>query len=143
VISGFSSIFTGLNFIVTTHRLRAPGLTWWRLPIFVWTTYATSFIFLLAVPVLAMAVSLVAIQRLLGIGVFDPALGGDPLLFQHLFWFYSHPAVYIMVLPGMGVVSEIIPCFARKQLFGYKAVALASIGIATLSFLVWAHHMFV
>jgi cytochrome c oxidase subunit 1 len=143
VISGFSSIFTGLNFIVTTHRLRAPGLTWWRLPIFVWTTYATSFIFLLAVPVLAMAVSLVVIERLLGIGVFDPSLGGDPLLFQHLFWFYSHPAVYIMVLPGMGVVSEIIPCFARKQLFGYKAVALASIGIATLSFLVWAHHMFV
>jgi cytochrome c oxidase subunit 1 len=143
VISGFSSIFTGLNFIVTTHRMRAPGLTWWRLPIFVWTIYATSFIFLLAVPVLTMALILVGLERLFHIGVFDPAFGGDPLLFQHLFWFYSHPAVYIMILPGMGIVSEVIPCFARKSLFGYTAVALASIGIASLSFLVWAHHMFV
>jgi cytochrome c oxidase subunit 1 len=143
VISGFSSIFTGLNFIVTTHQMRAPGMTWWRLPIFVWSVYATSFIFILAVPVLAMALILVILERLLHIGVFDPAYGGDPLLFQHLFWFYSHPAVYIMILPGMGVVSEVIPCFARKQLFGYTAVALASIGIAALSFLVWAHHMFV
>jgi cytochrome c oxidase subunit I len=143
VISGFSSIFTGLNFIVTIHRLRAPGLTWWRLPIFVWTIYATSFIFLLAVPVLAMALILVILERLLRIGVFDPALGGDPLLFQHLFWFYSHPAVYIMILPGMGVVSEVIPCFARKQIFGYTFVAVASFGIACLGFLVWAHHMFV
>jgi cytochrome c oxidase subunit 1 len=143
VISGFSSIFTGLNFIVTTHRLRAPGLTWWRLPLFVWTLYATSFIFLLAVPVLAMALTLVAIERILAIGIFDPALGGDPLLFQHLFWFYSHPAVYIMILPGMGIVSEIIPCFARKNIYGYTAVALSSFGIACLSFLVWAHHMFV
>ncbi len=143
VISGFSSIFTGLNFIVTVHKMRAPGLYWWRLPIFVWTIYATSFIFLLAVPVLAMALILVALERILGIGVFDPALGGDPLLFQHLFWFYSHPAVYIMILPAMGVVSEVIPCFARKKLFGYTAVALSSFGIASLSFLVWAHHMFV
>jgi cytochrome c oxidase subunit 1 len=143
VISGFSSIFTGLNFIVTTHRLRAPGLTWWRLPVFVWSTYATSLIFLLAVPVLAMAVILEILERWMGIGVFDPALGGDPLLFQHLFWFYSHPAVYIMVLPGMGVVSEIIPCFARKKLYGYTSVALASFALASLSFLVWAHHMFV
>jgi cytochrome c oxidase subunit 1 len=143
VISGFSSIFTGLNFIVTIHRLRAPGLTWWRLPIFVWTIYATSFIFLLAVPVLAMAIILVILERLLGIGIFDPALGGDPLLFQHLFWFYSHPAVYIMILPGMGVASEVIPCFARKKLFGYTFVALSSFGIAWLGFLVWAHHMFV
>ncbi len=143
VIAGFSSIFTGLNFIVTTHRLRAPGLTWWRLPIFVWTVYATSFIFLLAVPVLAMALILEILERFLHIGVFDPALGGDPLLFQHLFWFYSHPAVYIMILPGMGVVSEVLPCFARKNLYGYTAVALSSFGIATLSFLVWAHHMFV
>jgi cytochrome c oxidase subunit 1 len=143
VISGFSSIFTGLNFIVTVHRLRAPGLTWWRLPMFVWTIYATSFIFLLAVPVLAMAFILALVERLFGIGIFDPALGGDPLLFQHLFWFYSHPAVYIMILPGMGIVSEIIPCFARKNLFGYTAVALASFGIAALGFLVWAHHMFV
>jgi cytochrome c oxidase subunit 1 len=143
VISGFSSIFTGLNFIVSTHKLRAPGLTWWRLPLFVWTLYATSFIFLLAVPVIAMALTLVAIERILGIGIFDPALGGDPLLFQHLFWFYSHPAVYIMILPAMGVVSEVIPCFARKKLYGYTAVCLSSFGIATLSFLVWAHHMFV
>jgi cytochrome c oxidase subunit 1 len=143
VISGFSSIFTGLNFIVTIHRLRAPGLTWWRLPLFVWTIYATSFIFILAVPVLAMAVILVILERLLHIGVFDPALGGDPLLFQHLFWFYSHPAVYIMILPGMGVISEVFPCFARKNLYGYTAVALSSFGIAALGFLVWAHHMFV
>jgi cytochrome c oxidase subunit 1 len=143
VISGFSSIFTGLNFIVTVHRLRAPGLTWWRLPLFVWTIYATSFIFLLAVPVLAMALILQIVERLLQIGIFDPALGGDPLLFQHLFWFYSHPAVYIMILPGMGVVSEVIPCFARKNLYGYTAVALSSFGIACLGFLVWAHHMFV
>jgi cytochrome c oxidase subunit 1 len=143
VISGFSSIFTGLNFIVSVHKLRAPGLTWGRLPMFVWTLYATSFIFLLAVPVLAMALILVILERLLHIGVFDPEFGGDPLLFQHLFWFYSHPAVYIMILPGMGVVSEVIPCFARKNLFGYWAVALASFGIACLSFLVWAHHMFV
>jgi cytochrome c oxidase subunit I len=143
VVAGFSSIFTGLNFIVTTHRLRAPGLTWWRLPIFVWTVYGTSFIFLLAVPVLAMSLILVILERFLHIGVFDPALGGDPLLFQHLFWFYSHPAVYIMILPGMGVISEVLPCFARKNLYGYTAVALSSFGIATLSFLVWAHHMFV
>jgi cytochrome c oxidase subunit 1 len=143
VISGFSSIFTGLNFIVTTHRMRAPGLTWWRLPIFVWALYATSFIFILAVPVLAMALILVAIERFLGMGIFDPALGGDPLLFQHMFWFYSHPAVYIMILPSMGVVAEVIPCFARKNLYGYSAVALSSLGIAAVGFLVWAHHMFV
>ncbi len=143
VIAGFSSLFTGLNFIVTVHRMRAPGLTWFRLPIFVWTIYATSIIFLLAVPVLAMALILVILERLLHIGVFDPALGGDPVLFQHLFWFYSHPAVYIMILPGMGVVSEVIPCFARKRLFGYDFVAFSSLGIACLGFLVWAHHMFV
>lgn len=143
VLTGFSSILTGLNFIVTIHKLRAPGLTWWRLPMFVWTLYATSFIFLLGVPVLAMALILVIVERLTGLGIFDPDLGGDPLLFQHLFWFYSHPAVYIMILPGMGVVSEVIPCFSRKNLYGYTAVALSSFGIATLSFLVWAHHMFV
>jgi cytochrome c oxidase subunit 1 len=143
VMSGFSSLLTGLNFIVTTHWLRAPGMTWFRLPIFVWTIYATSFIFLLAVPVLAMALILVIIERVLQIGIYDPALGGDPLLFQHLFWFYSHPAVYIMILPGMGVVSEVIPCFARKSLFGYTFVAFASFGIAMLGFFVWAHHMFV
>ncbi|HJT77490.1 MAG TPA: cbb3-type cytochrome c oxidase subunit I, partial [Gemmataceae bacterium] len=143
VIAGFSSILTGLNFIVTTHRMRAPGLTWWRLPVFVWSLYATSYIFILAVPTLAMALILVILERLLHIGIFDPALGGDPLLFQHLFWFYSHPAVYIMILPGMGIVSEVIPCFARKNLYGYTAVALSSFAIAALGFLVWAHHMFV
>ena len=143
VIAGFSSLLTGLNFVVTTHWMRAPGLTWFRLPIFVWTLYATSIIFLLAVPVLAMALMLVVVERLPHIGIFDPRLGGDPLLFQHLFWFYSHPAVYVMILPGMGIVSEIIPCFARKSLYGYKFVAYSSMGIACLGFLVWAHHMFV
>ncbi len=143
VIAGFSSLLTGLNFIVTVHWFRAPGLTWFKLPIFVWAIYATSFIFLLAVPVLAMALILVILERVLQIGIFDPALGGDPLLFQHLFWFYSHPAVYIMILPGMGVVSEVIPCFARKQLYGYKFVAFSTFGIASLGFFVWAHHMFV
>jgi cytochrome c oxidase subunit 1 len=141
--AGFSSVFTGLNFVVTTHRLRAPGLTWFRLPLFVWSLYATSLIILLATPVLAITVTLVAVERVCGLGIFDPALGGDPVLFQHLFWFYSHPAVYIMVLPAMGVVSEIIPCFARKNIFGYGFVAFSSIGIAVLGFLVWAHHMFV
>ncbi|MFZ1935392.1 MAG: cbb3-type cytochrome c oxidase subunit I [Thermoguttaceae bacterium] len=143
VIAGFSSLLTGLNFIVSIHWLRAPGLTWFRLPIFVWTMYATSFIFLLAVPVIAMALILVIIERVVQIGIFDPALGGDPLLFQHLFWFYSHPAVYIMILPGMGVVSEVIPCFARKRLYGYNFVAFSSFAIAALGFFVWAHHMFV
>ena len=125
------------------HRMRAPGLTWFRLPLFVWSIYATSIILLLATPVLAMALILVGVERAWGIGIFDPALGGDPLLFQHLFWFYSHPAVYIMILPGMGVVSEVIPCFARKNIFGYDFVAFSSVGIAVLGFLVWAHHMFV
>lgn len=143
VVSGFSSIFTGLNFVVTVHRLRAPGLTWFRLPLFVWSLYATSIILLLATPVLAMTLILVAIERFLHIGIFDPALGGDPLLFQHLFWFYSHPAVYIMILPGMGIISEVITCFSRKHIFGYSFVAFASISIAILGFLVWAHHMFV
>lgn len=143
VVVGFSSMATGINLIATTHWLRAPGMRWMRLPIFVWTLYATSWIFLMAVPVLAIALLLVVFERIFHIGVFDPALGGDPLLFQHLFWFYSHPAVYIMILPGMGVVSEVIPCFSRKQLFGYTFVAFASFGIAFLGFLVWAHHMFV
>jgi cytochrome c oxidase subunit 1 len=142
-INGFSSILTGLNFVVTIHRMRSPGLTWFRLPIFVWSHYATSIIMLLATPVLAMALALVAIERAFGIGIFDPDLGGDPLLFQHLFWFYSHPVVYVMILPGMGVVSEIIPCFARKNIFGYSFVAFSSIAIAVFGFLVWAHHMFV
>jgi cytochrome c oxidase subunit 1 len=142
-IAGFSSIFTGLNFIVTIHRMRAPGLTWTRLPLFCWSNYAASLIMVLGTPVIAITILLVALERLFHIGVFNPALGGDPLLFQHLFWFYSHPAVYIMILPGMGVISEIVTCFSRKRVFGYEFVALASIAIAVLGFLVWAHHMFV
>jgi cytochrome c oxidase subunit 1 len=142
-ILGFSSILTGLNFIVTIHRMRAPGLTWFRLPLFVWAQYATSLIQILGTPVLAVTILLVAAERLLHIGIFDPALGGDPVLFQHLFWFYSHPAVYIMVLPSMGVVSELVTAFARKRIFGYQFVAFASIAIAVLGFLVWGHHLFV
>lgn len=142
-ILGFSSILTGLNFITTIHRLRAPGMTWFRLPLFVWTIYATSVILVMATPVLAITLVLVCVERIFHIGIFDPALGGDPLLYQHLFWFYSHPAVYIMILPGMGVVSETITCFSRRQLFGYNFVAYSSMGIALVGFLVWAHHMFV
>jgi len=142
-VAGFSSIFTGLNFIVTIHRMRAPGLTWSRLPLFVWAQYATSIIMILGTPVVAITIVLVAVERLFHLGIFDPKLGGDPLLFQHLFWFYSHPAVYIMILPSMGVISELIACFSRKRIFGYKFVALSSIAIAVIGFLVWAHHMFV
>src|SRR5271169_5956240 len=142
-LAGFSSILTGLNFIVTIHRMRAPGMTWNRLPLFVWAHYATSIIQVLGTPVVAITLVLVALERLFHLGVFNPALGGDPLLFQHLFWFYSHPAVYIMILPGMGIVSEIVCCFSRKRIFGYKAMTLAVVGIAVIGFLVWAHHMFV
>jgi len=142
-IAGFSSILTGLNIVVTVHRMRCPGMTWFRMPLFVWAMYATSLIMLLATPVLAVTVSLLAVERLAGIGIFDPKLGGDPLLFQHMFWFYSHPAVYIMILPGMGIISEVITCFSRKNIFGYKAVAWSSVGIAVVGFLVWGHHMFV
>ncbi len=141
--AGFSSILTGLNFIVTIHRMRAPGMTWSRLPLFIWAHYATSIIMILGTPVVAITIVLVAAERLFHLGIFDPKLGGDPLLFQHLFWFYSHPAVYIMILPSMGIISELITCFSRKRVFGYKFVALSSIGIAVLGFLVWAHHMFV
>jgi cytochrome c oxidase subunit I len=142
-ITGFSSILTGLNFIVTIHKMRAPGLTWFRLPLFVWSHYAASLIMVLGTPVIAITLLLVGIERGFGVGIFDPALGGDPLLFQHLFWFYSHPAVYIMVLPGMAVVSELVPCFARKRIFGYSFIAAASLAIAVFGFLVWGHHMFV
>jgi cytochrome c oxidase subunit 1 len=142
-IAGFSSIATGLNFIVTIHKMRAPGLTWFRLPLFIWAIYTTSLILVLATPVLAITLVLMSLERFFGVGIFDPALGGDPLLFQHLFWFYSHPAVYIMILPGMGVTSEIIACFARNRIFGYRFVAYASVAIAVLGFLVWGHHMFV
>ena len=142
-IAGFSSILTGLNFIVTIHEMRAPGMTWFRLPLFIWAMYATSLILVLATPVLAMTLMLMGIERTFGIGVFDPAMGGDPLLFQHLFWFYSHPAVYIMVVPAMGVASEIISCFCRNPVFGYRFMAYAILAIAAFGFVVWGHHMFV
>jgi cytochrome c oxidase subunit 1 len=142
-IAGFSSILTGLNFIVTTHTMRAPGMTWFRLPLFIWALYAMSIVVLLGTPVLAIALLLVALERGFHIGIFDPALGGDPILFQHLFWFYSHPAVYIMVLPAFGVISELITAFSRKNIFGYKFIAFSSLAIAILGFLVWGHHMFV
>ena len=142
-ITGFSSILTGLNFIVTIHRMRAPGMTWFRMPLFLWSTYATSLINVLGTPVIAITILLVAAERVFKFGFFNPALGGDPVLFQHLFWFYSHPAVYIMVLPAMGVVSELVAAGCRKPVFGYSFVAFASLGIAVLGFLVWGHHMFV
>ena len=142
-ISGFSSILTGLNFVVTIHRMRAPGMTWSRLPLFVWSHYATSIIMLLGTPVIAITLILVVLERTLNLGIFDPNRGGDPVLFQHLFWFYSHPAVYIMILPSMAVISEIVPCFSRKRIFGYNFVAMSSIAIAAIGFIVWAHHMFV
>ena len=142
-VVGFSSILTALNSIVTIHTMRAPGLTWFRLPLFIWSLYATSMVIILGTPVVAITLSLVALERLFGVGIFDPALGGDPILFQHLFWFYSHPAVYIMVLPAMGVVSELITAFSRKRIFGYGFIAFSSIAIAVLGFFVWGHHMFV
>jgi cytochrome c oxidase subunit 1 len=142
-IAGFSSILTGLNFIVTIHRMRAPGLTWYRLPLFVWAMYATSVVMLLATPVLAITLTMLMIERTIGVGFFDPALGGDPVLYQHMFWFYSHPAVYIMILPAMGVASDVVAAFTRKKIFGYRFVAFSSLAIAFLGFLVWAHHLFV
>jgi len=142
-IAGFASILTGLNFIITIHTMRLSGMTWFRMPLFLWSMYSTSLILILATPVLAITLALMAMERIWHIGIFDPKLGGDPILFQHLFWFYSHPAVYIMILPGMGVVSELISCFSRKEIFGYAWVAMASVAIAVLGFLVWGHHMFV
>jgi cytochrome c oxidase subunit 1 len=142
-ITGFSSILTGLNFIVTIHKMRAPGLTWFRLPLFIWAHYAASIIMILGTPVVAITLVLLVLERGFHIGIFDPALGGDPVLFQHLFWFYSHPAVYIMILPPMGVISELVSCFSRKYVFGYDFVAFSSLAIAVISFLVWGHHMFV
>ena len=142
-ILGFSSIVTGLNFIVTIHTMRGPGLTWNKLPLFVWSIYATSIIQVLATPVLGITLLLTAVEHAFGFGIFDPAHGGDPVLFQHLFWFYSHPAVYIMVLPAMAVMSEIVPTFARKNIFGYKAIAYSSVGIALVGFFAWGHHLFV
>ena len=142
-ISGFSSILTGLNFIVTVHKMRAPGMTWGRLPLFIWAHYATSLIQVLGTPVVAITIALLCLERVFHVGIFDPAVGGDPILFQHMFWFYSHPAVYIMILPGMGVISEIVTCYSRKGVFGYSFIAGSSIAIAVLGFLVWGHHLFV
>jgi len=141
-ILGFSSLLTGLNFITTVHRLRAPGMTWFKMPLSVWSFYATAWVQVLATPIIAITLMLVAIERLFHIGIFDPALGGDPVLYQHLFWIYSHPAVYIMIIPAMGIVSEIIPVFAHRTIFGYKFIAFSSIAIALFGSLVWAHHMF-
>lgn len=142
-VLGFSSIFTGLNFIATTHKLRAPGMGWFDMPLFVWGTYATAIIQVLATPVLAITLVLLLMERVFKIGIFDPAIGGDPVLFQHFFWFYSHPAVYIMILPGMAIISELVPTFSRKTIFGYRAIAFSSVALALLGFLVWGHHMFV
>ncbi|HLI85014.1 MAG TPA: cytochrome c oxidase subunit I [Bryobacteraceae bacterium] len=142
-VAGFSSILTGLNFVVTVHRMRAPGMTWFRMPLFVWAHYATSLIQILGTPVLAVTLVLILCERTLHIGIFDPALGGDPILFQHMFWFYSHPAVYIMVLPGMGVISEIVSTYSRKPVYGYAFVAFSSLAIAVVGFLVWGHHLYV
>jgi cytochrome c oxidase subunit I len=142
-ILGFSSILTGLNFITTIHKLRPPGMTWFRMPLFLWAIYATGIMQVLATPVLGITLLMLIVERAVGIGIFDPALGGDPVMFQHFFWFYSHPAVYIMIVPAFGVVSEIFPVFSRKRIFGYKFIALSSVAIAILGFLVWGHHMFV
>jgi cytochrome c oxidase subunit I len=142
-IAGFSSILTGLNFIATVHAMRCPGLTWFRLPLFIWSMYATSLVLVIATPVLAITLVMVAVERFFGVGIFDPSLGGDPILFQHMFWFYSHPAVYVMVLPAVAVESELVAVFSRKPVFGYNAVAFSSLGIAIVGFLVWGHHMFV
>ena len=142
-ILGFSSIFTGLNFIATVHKLRAPGMGWFDMPLFVWGTYATAIIQVLATPVLGITMVLLALERVFNIGIFDPKIGGDPVLFQHFFWFYSHPAVYIMIVPGMAIISEIIPTFSRKTIFGYRAIAYSSVALALLGFLVRGHHMFV
>jgi cytochrome c oxidase subunit I len=142
-VSGFSSILTGINFIVTIHKMRAPGLTWNRLPLFIWGLYATSIVQILATPVIGITMLLLFLEKILQIGIFDPALGGDPVLFQHFFWFYSHPAVYIMILPGFGIISELVATFSRQRVYGYTAIALSSVAIALLGFLVWGHHMFV
>ena len=141
-ILGFSSILTGLNFIVTIHRMRAPGMTWFKMPLFPWSLYGTAWIQLLATPVVGITLVLVALERIFGIGVFDPALGGDPVLYQHLFWIYSHPAVYVMILPAMGAISEIIPTFSQKHIFGYKAIIASTLAIAFVGYFVWGHHMF-
>jgi len=142
-VLGFSSIFTGINFIVTIHRLRPPGMTWFRMPLFLWAIYATGILQVMATPVIGITVVLLAMERIFQIGIFDPGMGGDPVLFQHFFWFYSHPAVYIMILPAMGIISELISVHSHKHIFGYKFIAFSSVAIAIFSFIVWGHHMFV
>ena len=141
-VLGFSSIFTGMNFIVTVHKMRAPGITWFKMPLFIWSLYATALIQILATPVIAVTMILLILERSFQVGIFDPAMGGDPVLFQHFFWFYSHPAVYIMILPGMGIISELISTFSKKRIFGYAYIAASSMAIALFGFLVWGHHMF-
>jgi len=141
--AGFSSILTGINFLVTIHKMRAPGMTWFRLPLFLWAHYATGIIMMLGTPVIAITLFLIGIERVWGVGIFDPRIGGDPVLFQHMFWYYSHPAVYVMILPGMGIISEVVACFSRNKIFGYHAIAFSSLGIAVVGFFVWGHHMFV
>ena len=141
-VLGFSSIFTGINFIVTVHKMRAPGITWFKMPLFIWSLYATALIQILATPVIAVTMILLIFERSFQVGIFDPAMGGDPVLFQHFFWFYSHPAVYIMILPGMGIISELISTFSKKRIFGYAYIAASSMAIALFGFLVWGHHMF-
>ncbi|MCB2212804.1 cbb3-type cytochrome c oxidase subunit I [bacterium] len=141
-ILGFSSIFTGINFIVTVHKLRAPGMTWFKMPLMVWALYATAIIQVLATPILGITLLLLILERVFGVGIFDPSMGGDPVLYQHFFWFYSHPAVYIMILPGMGIISDLIATFSHRKIFGYKFVAFSSLAIALVSFIVWGHHMF-
>ncbi|MEN4011179.1 MAG: cbb3-type cytochrome c oxidase subunit I [Chloroflexota bacterium] len=140
--AGWSSILGALNLIVTILRLRAPGMNLFRMPIFAWATLATSIIALTATQLIGTSFQMVSFERLFGMSFFNADNGGNPILFQHLFWFYSHPAVYIFVLPGLGIISELLPVFARKPLFGYKWVAMSSLGIALVGFLVWAHHMF-
>lgn len=142
-LAGFSSILTGINFLVTIHKMRAPGQTWFRLPLFLWAHYATGIIMMLGTPVVAITLFLIGLERVWGVGIFDPAYGGDPVLFQHLFWYYSHPAVYVMILPGMGVISEVVTCFSRNKIFGYPFIAFSSLGIGIIGFFVWGHHMFV
>ena len=142
LVLGFSSIFTGINFIVTIHKMRAPGITWFSMPLFVWSLYATALIQILATPVIAVTMLLLIMERTFQVGIFDPAMGGDPVLFQHFFWFYSHPAVYIMILPGMGIISELISTFSKKKIFGYRYIAASTMAIALFGFLVWGHHMF-
>ena len=139
---GISSTMTGLNFLVTLIKMRAPGMTFTRMPLFCWAQFATAPMSMIATTALAAALAALFMERQFGVPFFDPTKGGSPILWQHMFWFYSHPAVYIMILPIFGIISEVFPTFARKPIFGYKMIAFSSVSIALLSFMVWAHHMF-